>query len=148
MFKTIAIGIDGSDASLKALRAACEIAQRFGAELHLVHTPQPQTVAFALGAVPGYDVVTTMPSAQEVEEAAQKVVRQGLAVAEEMGQTVSNTYTDRGDPIAQIIACADSCGADLIVTGRRGLGNLGALILGSTSLGISNRATCAVLSVP
>ncbi|MEO1549524.1 MAG: universal stress protein [Pseudomonadota bacterium] len=148
MFKTITIGIDGSDASINALRAACDMAQRFGAQLHLVHTPQPQTVAFALGAVPGYDMATTMPSQAEVEDAAQKVLARGLEIAKEMGQPVAETYSQRGDPIAQIIKVAEACGADLIVTGRRGLGNLGALILGSTSLGIANRARCAVLSVP
>ena len=74
MFRKIVIGIDGSDAATRALRLACDLAQKYGSELHLVHTPQPQTVAFAMGAVAGYHAVTTMPSAEEVKEGGQRIL--------------------------------------------------------------------------
>ncbi len=63
MFKNIVVGIDGSEPSISALRHACDIAQKYDSEIHLVHTPHPKTVAFALGAATGYHVATTMPSA-------------------------------------------------------------------------------------
>ncbi len=147
MFSKIVVGIDGSEASETALRVACDVAKKYGSDLHLVHTPQPQTVAFATGAVAGYHAVTTMPSDEVVEEAAKKVVDTGVAIAKECGHPIAEAHTERGNPVDEIISCADSCGADLIVTGRRGLGNIGAMFMGSTSQGISHKAKCAVLSV-
>ena len=66
MFDKIVVGIDGSKTSETALEVACDLAGKYGSEIHLIHTPQPQTVAFAIGAVAGYHMVTTMPEETEV----------------------------------------------------------------------------------
>jgi nucleotide-binding universal stress UspA family protein len=147
MFDKIVVGIDGSETSEAALRLACDLAGKYGSELHLVHAPQPQTVAFAMGAVAGYHAVTTMPSPSEVQEASDKILNSGKEIAKSHGQTITQTYSERGDPAEKINACAEQCGADLIVTGRRGLGSLGALVQGSTSQKINHLAKCACLSV-
>ena len=147
MFSKIVVGLDGSKPSENALRMACDLAGKYNAELHLVHTPQPQTVAFAMGAVAGYHAVTTMPSAEEVKEAADKIIATGTEVAKEHGQTVVETHARIGDPADEIISHAKNCGADLIVTGRRGLGAMGALVQGSTTQRVNHLAECACLSV-
>ena len=147
MFAKMVVGLDGSDHSDKALRLACDLAGKYGSELHLVHTPQPQTVAFAMGAVAGYHAATTMPSHEEVQEAADKILDAAKAVAKELGQTVASTHTEVGDPADHIIACGKEVGADLIVTGRRGLGSMGSLIQGSTTQRVNHLADCACLSV-
>ncbi len=67
MFKKIVIGFDGSDTAENAIRLACDLAGKFGSDLHLVHTPQADTVAFATGAIAGYHAVATMPSREEVK---------------------------------------------------------------------------------
>ncbi|NKB27933.1 MAG: universal stress protein [Rhodobacteraceae bacterium] len=147
MFKNVVVGIDGSESSENGLRLAFDLAQKYGSEIHLVHTPQPHTVAFALGAVSGYHAATTMPSAEEVQKAGDRILDEGKAIAQELGQTIKHTYMKRGDPADEIIACANNCNADLIVTGRRGLGSVGALVHGSTSLKVSHNAKCACLTV-
>lgn len=147
MFEKIVVGLDGSPQSEHACRIACDIAQKYGSEVHLVHTPQPHTVAFAMGAVAGFHAVTTMPSSEEVKIACEKVVSSARAIAEENSQKITQTYTEPGDPAEQIIACAEGCGADLIITGRRGLGSVGSLLQGSTSLRVNHLAKCACLSV-
>jgi nucleotide-binding universal stress UspA family protein len=147
MFRKIVVGIDGSKASEDALRLACDIAQKYDSELHLVHTPQPQTVAFAMGAVAGYHTATTMPAPSEVQDAADKIINAGKKIATELGQTITQTHTPHGDPAEELVACAENCAADLIVMGRRGLGQVGALIQGSTSLKVNHLAKCACLSV-
>lgn len=146
MFSRIVVGIDGSEMSENALRLACSLAEKYDSELHLVHTPQPHTVAFAMGAVAGYHAVTTMPSAEEVREAAEKVLSKGKEIAAENGCTITETYTEVGDPADEIVGCANTIGADLIVSGRRGLGTIGSLVQGSTSQRINHLATCACLS--
>ena len=147
MIKTIVVGLDGSETSNNALILASDLANKYAANLHLVHAPQPQTVAFAMGAVAGYHAVTTMPSAEEVKEAADRIIEAGIAVAAEHHQTVTHTHVAHGDPADEIVSYAEGCGADLIVTGRRGLGSVGALIQGSTSQRINHLAKCACLSV-
>lgn len=147
MFAKIVVGLDGSETSNKALTLACDLAQKYGSELHLVHTPQPITVAFAMGAVSGFRVATTMPSAAEVQKAAAKIIESATAIAKDCGQNISSADIGAGDPADHIIACAENCGADLIVTGRRGLGSVGALVQGSTTQKVNHNAKCACLSV-
>lgn len=147
MFGKIVVGVDGSDTSENALRLACDLAQKYKSEIHLVHAPQPHTVAFALGAVAGYHAATTMPAAADVEEASQKILNSAKKIAMECGCEVVQTFLERGEPADEIIACAKSCGADLIVTGRRGLSGVGSLLQGSTTQRVNHLATCACLSV-
>lgn len=147
MFSKIVVGIDGSEASEKAFRLTCDLAKKYNSEIHVVHTPQPATVAFALGAVAGYHAVTTMPSAEEVAEASKKIMDPVEAIASEFDLEISQAHVGLGDPADQIIACAEECGADLIVTGRRGLGSVGTLIQGSTTQRVNHLAKCACLSV-
>lgn len=147
MFTTIVVGFDGSDTAKRGLELACDIAGKYGAQVHLVHTPEPQTVAFAMGAMAGYHVATTMPHPDEVQAANEKVIEAGRAVAKSAGQTLSQTHIEKGDPGDVIVGYADKAGADLIVTGRRGLGALGALVQGSTSLRVNHLAKCPVMTV-
>jgi nucleotide-binding universal stress UspA family protein len=147
MFKKIVVGIDGSDHSETALKLACDLAGKYGAELHLVHAPQPETVAFALGAMPGYAVLDTLPSPEDVEKAANQLMDRAGSVAGECGQTPAATFVRQGEPADIIVKYANEIGADLIVSGRRGLGAVGALLQGSTTQRIGKLAECAVLSV-
>ncbi len=147
MFSKIVVGIDGSDPSMNALRIACDVAGKYGSEVHIAHTPKPETVAFAMGAVAGYHAVVDMPNPTEVKKAAEEVIARGVAVAESCGVNEVVTNIGHGDPGANIVAYAEKCGADLIVTGRRGLGDIAGLFLGSTSHDVSKHAKCACLSV-
>ncbi len=54
----------------------------------------------------------------------------------------------QGDPALVIHDRAKALNADLLVTGRRGLGKLSALLLGSVSQKLSQIAPCAHLTVP
>ena len=147
MFNKIVVGIDGSGPSDNAVATACDLANKYGAELHLVHAPQPQTVAFAMGAMSGYHAATTMPSAAEVKQAADVIIKSGKDVAAKHNGTVTDTHVSQGNPADQIANYAKECGADLIVTGRRCLGSVGARLQGSTSQAINHQAKCACLSV-
>jgi len=146
MFKRIVIGFDGSEASERALRIACKISQKFNSELHLVHTPQPKTVAFAMGAVASYNTVINMPSSAEIEKSCENVLNSAVSIARQYDVKIKKSHTEQGDPAEQIIACAENCEADLIVTGRRGLGGVKSVVQGSTSLKVNHLAKCACLS--
>ena len=147
MFNKIVAGLDGSEASHKAFELACDLAVKYNSEIHLVHTPQPHTVAFAMGAVAGYHAVTTMPSSDEIDKACDKIKNEGQAIADKYNLTIAQAHMERGDPAEQLVACAEACGADLIVTGRRGLGGVSSLVQGSTTQRVNHFAKCACLSV-
>ncbi|MEO1138200.1 MAG: universal stress protein [Pseudomonadota bacterium] len=147
MFKQIIVGIDGSEQSKSAALVACDLAKHYDATVTLVHIPHGETVGFVVGAAPGYRVATTKPSFAEVEEAGQKVLDACMKTLAAADCGPVKTYMQHGDPAAEVLAYADEIGADLIVTGRRGLGRVSSLILGSTTQKINHLAKCACLSV-
>jgi nucleotide-binding universal stress UspA family protein len=53
----------------------------------------------------------------------------------------------RGDPAGEIVAHADTIGADLIIVGSRGHGAIASALLGSVSRGVLHEARRPVLVV-
>lgn len=147
MFETICVGYDGSEPSDRAVRIACDLAVKYQSDVHIVHTPHMETVPFAMGAVTGYHVATTMPSPDETAKSADTVIGRAVNTASASGCLNITTHIGSGDAAQALIDYAESVGADLIVTGRRGMGNLSALVLGSTSQSIGRLAECAHLTV-
>ena len=147
MFRQIIVGLDGSEKSKKAVRVGCELAKHNSGAVTLVHVPHAETAAFVVGAVAGYHAAITKPSFDEIEAAGQKVLNEALAIAADVGCDSVKTHMPHGDAAAEILMHADEIGADLIVTGRRGLSGISSLILGSTTQRINHLAKCACLSV-
>ncbi len=148
MISSIVVGIDGSEAAQRALRMACAIAKNFGASLQIVHTPRDETVIYAAEAISGFYVGPNAAQQELLREAAEKVGEMARSIADEEGVANAEVHVGHGDPARDVLDRATAVGADLIVTGRRGLGDLGALVLGSTSHQISKHAKCACLTVP
>ena len=78
--------------------------------------------------------------AQILEDAAERARRAGV--------TDIQPISDHGDPAATIMSIAEREAVDLIVIGKRGLGGLSQLLLGSVSRSIVDHARCAVTVVP
>jgi nucleotide-binding universal stress UspA family protein len=57
----------------------------------------------------------------------------------------ATSHLRAGDPAQEIISVADDRGADLIVTGTRGLGGIDRLLLGSVARNVITHARCSVL---
>ncbi len=148
MITSIVVGIDGSDAAKRALRLACSIATKFGASLQVMHTPRDETVVYAAEAISGFYVGSNLAQKELLLEAAEKLAEQVRAITAEEGVENIEVHIGHGDPARDVLDRAETASADLIITGRRGLGDLGALVLGSTSHHISKNATCPCLTVP
>ena len=67
--------------------------------------------------------------------------------AEERQVKAIETLVEHGDPAHRIVDAAQHHGADLIVMGRRGHGDLKGLLLGSVSHKVCQLAACACLTV-
>lgn len=143
MFSTIVVAVDGSDQSDHALATACDLAQRYKSKIHLVHSPQLDTVALAVGS----GAFHIKPSQDQVNEAGKHVMDKAVELAKRQGCQAEDTVIGNADPAAEILKHVKKTDADLIVTGRRGLGGIGSLLLGSVSQKISQEAPCACLTV-
>ena len=149
MISQILVAIDGSDHATRALELAAEIAERFGATLTVLHV-MTETGSSAIPEefeefarlehvrVTEYDLYKSAASAI-VRAAADRV---GVA-----GHPRPNTLIAEGHSAQKIIDVAEDIDADMIVMGRRGLGGVQSLLLGSTSHRVAHTAPCTVVTV-
>ena len=133
MFKVIIVGYDGSDPSVRALEAACELAKIHRGELHLVHTPELSASQVTFGVDAPVDGQQSMQDAVDIAAA--------------MGVTPAGTTIGTRTPYDEIMNIVDLYDGDLIVTGRRGLGGVSGLFMGSTSQKLAQAAKCACMTV-
>lgn len=132
----ILLATDGLVSTSVAARAAIDLAEKGGAELHVVHVwnivPSPH---FDRVIRSGLEVI----GRDRLEQQVQRI--------EDAGGTVAGTYLREGRAVEGIIAQAEEIGAGLVIVGSRGMGRLGRLALGSVSTGIAHRSHCPVLIV-
>ena len=143
MFTTILAAYDGSDHAKEAIKTACNLAQTYGASLHIVHVPQLVGETMMVG----YSAVPLPPSAEELEKAGNEMMAEALALVGTHGVEQPATKIQTGDPGRVIVEYANANTVDLIVMGRRGLGQFGSLLVGSVTHKVSQLADCAVLTV-
>ena len=143
MFEKIVVAIDGSEASEHALEIACDLAGKYNSELHLVHSPQLETTAIAVGA--GAVVVPADP--EKIEEAGHAVLDKSVEIVKAKGCKLATPVMKTGSPAEVILSAIKSSNADLVVMGRRGLGSLSGLVLGSVSQKVSHDANCTCMTV-
>ncbi|WP_417617443.1 universal stress protein [Oceanisphaera sp.] len=145
MYKSLLVAVDGSEQAEKALMLACRLARADEAQLHIVHAPEvlshPAILIWGMGAIAMKD------SPEELEKTGNKIVKRAALEAGELGVTRVQTHVVRGEPARAIIHEAEKLGADVIVMGCRGLGNLSGLMMGSVSHKVSHSAKCGVITV-
>lgn len=173
MIEKILCPTDGSEHAEKAASLASDLAAKYGAELVLLHvlmsnasaedlrrfaeieglasdvrpemerlrTVQQPTLAM------GGPVLSEPVSAELVERIGEYALQSARREAEAKGVAKVSTRIERGDTGKRILQCAEDEGADTIVMGSRGLGNLKGLILGSVSQYVSSRADCTCITV-
>ena len=82
-------------------------------------------------------------------EAAEERAAEGAALARRHGLDASARAVAREDSVAETLLCAaDRSNASAIVSGSRGLGGIGSLLLGSVSHAVLQHADRAVVVVP
>ena len=141
MYRKIVVGVDGSEASLKAAEKAADLARASGAELVLVSVVPPPTVL--LGELMTPEVVDLKP----LIEAARTALEELAGKLSREGKPEISTRVVVGDPGESIVEVAGEEGADLIVVGRRGLSRIERLFLGSVTKKVLERSHIDVLVV-
>ena len=144
MFSKIVVGVDGSEPAVHAVKQAAALAKLCDAELHLINVPAyrddgARDVGYRwLCAV---DATATGRGPDGGRPAGRGGRRRGRRACP------PRSMSGRATPQRRVVELAEEIEADLIVTGRRGLGGLASLVLGSTTQRIIHNAQCACLSV-
>jgi nucleotide-binding universal stress UspA family protein len=136
--KKIRLATAGSHDAASATRAAIDLAATTGSELHVVHVWQ---------ALPPYPhpSIAVATDAAFYEREAQNLLFKQLDGLEGAGVEVAGAHLERGRAAEKIADLAERLGVGLIVLGRRGLGTVKRLLLGSVSEGVVRLAPCPVL---
>jgi len=137
----ILLATDGSECAETAGRVAVDLANRSGAELDVVH---------AFEFVPPREyagVALRLRSPAEFARQGQRLLDEQVGRIGALGGEVADARLRMGSPADQIFCQAEETQADLVVVGRRGLGGVKRLLMGSVSEGVVQHAQCPVLVV-
>jgi nucleotide-binding universal stress UspA family protein len=146
MMTKIVVALDGSDHALRAADVAADIAQKFDAQLHLVHVIPKEKIPYELREFAEAEHVES-PEVLERDIARESVIESVEASVADKGVAEIETVVLNGDPVEEIKGYAERIGADMIVIGRRGLGQISGILLGSVSAKLNQVANCPVVTV-
>ena len=141
--KRVLAPTDFSAHSEKAVRFACSLAEKFGAELHLVNV-----LSEIIPAGPDPLLMPVMPPQfyQENEDRARETLRSLLQPS--WGKpTRLVTAVQWGSPVEAIVEYAGEHQIDLIVIATHGRTGLSHVLLGSVAERIVREANCPVLTI-
>jgi len=130
----VVVGVDSSPIAAEVLRRAIEEGRRRGAEVHAVHVLRTPVVYVETGMNLEVLAVAERSSVWEPLE----------PVIAEAGVPVRKIDLD-GYPPDTLVSYVTEVGAELLVLGTRGRGELASLILGSTSHRAIHLAPCDVM---
>lgn len=141
-WQRIVVGLDGSEGSRLALDCAIRLAGPLGSEVIAVGAVEPVPAAYAM------DVVypTPPPPEPDVEATRKELEDEWCAPLREAGIPY-RAIALLGRPATGIIDVAEREHADMVVVGRRGLGSVTELLLGSVSHELSHHSPVPVLIV-
>jgi nucleotide-binding universal stress UspA family protein len=141
MFERILVPTDGSEHALRAVRLAGRLAKEQGATLFLLTvTSIPQSLVMATGL--GDSVIQ-----EYVDESSGETLGPALAALKELGVD-AEVRIEMGSAAEVIIDEAADLAVDLVVMGKRGLGGLKGLLVGSVSNRVAHHLAVPVMLVP
>lgn len=136
---TVVVGVDASEAALRAARFAADEVVRRSARLHLVHAVtwlDGTTLPYPELDLPGLMTAGAQSLLQAVSDT--------LATAIPSDRISTSAIEGRAADVL-VAAAAD---ASLLVVGGRGVGGVTGLLLGSTAHAVVAQAACPVVVVP
>jgi nucleotide-binding universal stress UspA family protein len=159
MYEKIIVATDGSSCGNRAVMAAADLAQKYGASLTvlhvLMHGSPPDSlkhmaeVEHLVDAHPNAAIAFESMPAMAMSSSRMAQGRIDHQVIEAIGRKVVERAVDavKDAGVEQIIKLAREQGADLIVLGTRGLSNFKRILMGSISQKVAQLADCACLVV-
>lgn len=133
----VLLATDGSESALRAAELSGQLSRHMGAMVDIIHVVRDHDLTS-----PGlYGYITDYSDLEEyyairraaMESAGSRVVTETARVVEDAGGSVDSEEIVVGDPAHEIVEMAKLLRSDCIVMGRRGLGEIGGIVLGSVS---------------
>jgi nucleotide-binding universal stress UspA family protein len=138
----ILLPIDGSEASLDAVRHALALAAAgLHTQLVLVNVQEPASL---------YEVVTASADPEALERVAQAAGHHALKAAEDLVKVTGTPFESEvvsGDPASELADAAERHDCDAVVLGARGVGIVRAAVMGSVSQSLLHRLAIPVTVV-
>ena len=130
----ILLATDGSEDAYLATRAAIDLSQKGGSELHVVHVwhdvPTPHAHSFVRA---------------QLRQEAQEILDKQAEKIEGAGGTVAKAHIGEGRTIDEILDLSEELQVGLLIVGSRGLGGVKRILMGSVWEGIVHHARRPVL---
>jgi nucleotide-binding universal stress UspA family protein len=142
--KNILVATDFGEAADNALVYGRELAQRFGATLHVLHVAENVYIS-AFGAE---TYASFAPDLQrDLEESAHKRLAEAIIDSDGSGPSTIPVVMTSSSPAFAIIDYSRAQHIDLIIMGTHGRGALGHILMGSVAERVVRLAPCPVLTI-
>ena len=139
-YKTIAVGTDGSDTSLRAVRTAASMAAAYDAELIIVSAfGSHENVGTRSGGTAETPIIS--------EDMSQTFLKSAQDVAAEEGASKVRIIAKSGDPVATMLEVGKYHQVDLLVVGNKGIHSVRGRVFGSVATEITRKAHADVVVV-
>ena len=135
----ILVPVDFSPSSRAALESAADLAQHFGAAIHLVHV---------IPMFPATTLPDFIPESQFIEETTKEAERHFAAVVKDLtgkGIKVSSSVEVGDDVASSILEAAERESVDMVVISTHGLTGWHPLVFGSIAEKVMKLVSCPVL---
>ena len=147
MFKKILVALDGSERALKALDLASDLAEKYNAELFLLHVAERAEYDDLVRQYVADEHIQETPEYIYQEMVVGSFLEDGKARARNKGVKIIHSRAEVGDPAKAIVNYARTEGVEAIFMGTRGLGDIKGLFLGSVARKVTHMADCSVVTV-
>ncbi len=136
MYERILVPTDGSVGSAHVALQAIDLAETYGATIHVLHVIDEKV----RGLVAGFG------DEEEFEARGREAAERVAGMARNHGVDVVTAIED-GDPAQRIVDYAEEIDADLIVSGTHGRSGVERRLIGSVAERIVRKAPCPVMTV-
>lgn len=147
MIKKILVPVDGSKHAFKTLDFACDLAEKYGASLFILHVMPERTIPEAVRRFAEVEHINEPPQWIYEQVVAKNVVSESEERARKKGIKPVRATVHKGNPAKVIVDVADVEGIDTIVMGTHGLGDIRGLVMGSVAHKVNHLADCTVITV-
>jgi nucleotide-binding universal stress UspA family protein len=139
----ILVPTDFSKSSQNALSYALALAEKFGAEVHLLHVVADLALFIPEAVMPAPPMV---PPVEQFAAAAREALERAIKGLQKPGIVIHPEVVE-GVPYEEVLRFARERNVDLIVIGTHGHTGLAHIFLGSIAEKVVRRAPCPVLTV-
>jgi nucleotide-binding universal stress UspA family protein len=142
MIETVAVGTDGSETAGKAMAAALDLAERYGASLVVLTAYAGQSRGSGMPRLSGGAAPDNEWASNDAKHA-ERILARAEESAAERGLECRTAMAE-GEPGEVLVKLAEQHGADVIVVGNKGMHRR---VLASVPNTVTHKAPCSVFVV-